>query len=327
MAKARILLVEDSKEHARSTKTFLERSGYKVIWAEDGLTAFKIAKTEKIDLILLDRVLPDIEGNEICRWLKLNQDTRGIPIIMLTVKNSTADKVTGLEAGADDYLPKPYDEIELNARIYACLRTKALQDELRQKNRQLEEMLTRVETLAITDPLTGLFNRRRFESILTLEFKKAQRYQTPLSCMMIDIDHFKEINDTYGHKVGDSILKEIGNIIQKAIREVDTVSRWGGEEFAVLVPNTSRENAIQPATRILTGVSRHAFADIGGKRITVSIGIADITDPAITDEEKLVHAADLAMYEAKRKGRNRIEWTWDSSELARAGAASGKPEK
>lgn len=324
MAKARILLVEDSKGQAQSTKTFLEKNGYSVIWAEDGLSAFKIAKTEKIDLILLDRVLPDIEGNEVCRWLKLNQDTKGIPIIMLTVKDSTTDKVTGLEAGADDYLPKPYDEVELNARIYACLRTKALQDELRQKNRQLEEMLTRVETLAITDPLTGLFNRRRFESILTLEFKKASRYQTPLSCMMIDIDHFKSINDTFGHRTGDVILKEIANIIQKNIRDVDTASRWGGEEFAVLIPNTTKENAIQPANRILKAVSKHSFPDIGGKNITVSIGIADLMDPAITDEERLVHAADLAMYEAKRKGRNRVEYTWDSAELSRG---MGRPKK
>lgn len=324
MAKARILLVEDSKGQAQSTKAFLEKNGYSVVWVEDGLTAFKIAKTEKIDLILLDRVLPDIEGNEVCRWLKLNQDTRGIPIIMLTVKDTTTDKVTGLEAGADDYLPKPYDEVELNARIYACLRTKALQDELRQKNRQLEEMLTRVETLAITDPLTGLFNRRRFESILTLEFKKASRYQTPLSCMMIDIDHFKSINDAYGHRAGDIILKEIANIIQRNIRDVDTASRWGGEEFAVLIPNTTKENSIQPANRILKAVSKHSFPDIAGRNVTVSIGIADLMDPAITDEERLVHAADLAMYEAKRKGRNRVEWTWDSAELTRGEAFTPK---
>lgn len=315
MAKAKILLVEDSKGQAEATKSFLEKKGYEVTWAEDGLTAFKIAKSQKVDIILLDRVLPDIDGNEICRWLKLNQDTKGIPIIMLTVKDSVSDKVNGLEAGADDYLPKPYDEVELNARIYSCLRTKALQDELRQKNKQLEEMLTRVETLAITDPLTGLFNRRRFESILSLEFKKATRYQAPLSCMMIDIDYFKEVNDAYGHRTGDMILKEIAGIIHKNIREVDTAARWGGEEFAVLIPNTTKEDAFQPANRILKTVSKHSFPDIGGRHVTVSIGIADIMDPAITNEEKLVHAADLAMYAAKRKGRNKIETTWDSSEL------------
>jgi diguanylate cyclase (GGDEF)-like protein len=307
MAKAKILLVEDSETQAKTTKSFLEKSGYDVVWAENGMAAFKLAKTKQVDLVLLDRVLPDMDGNEVCRWLKLDQDTRVIPIIMLTVRDSTTDKVTGLESGADDYLPKPYNEVELNARIYAALRTKTLQDELRRKNRQLEDMLTRVETLAITDPLTGLFNRRRFETILELEFKKTLRYQTPLSCLMIDIDHFKSVNDTFGHQAGDVVLKEVALLIQRNIREVDTAARWGGEEFAVLVPTINRENASAPANRILKAVGNHKFPDITDLSITVSIGIAGIPNPQIDTGQKLVHAADLAMYEAKKKGRNRIE--------------------
>ena len=317
MPKAKILLVEDSRGQAKTTKAFLEKNGFQVIWVEDGMAAFKIAKSSRIDVILLDRVLPDIDGNEVCRWLKLDQDTKGIPIIMLTVKNTTADKVTGLEAGADDYLPKPYDTGELNARIYACLRTKSLQDDLKQKNRQLEDMLTRVETLAVTDSLTGLFNRRRFETILSLEFKKASRYLAPLSCMMIDIDHFKTINDAYGHRIGDAILKETAQIILKSIREVDAAARWGGEEFIILIPNTSKENARTPAQRILNSVASNAFPELGNQRITVSIGIADIMDPLIDTEDKLVNAADLAMYEAKRNGRNRIEIGPEGTETAR----------
>ncbi len=320
MPKAKILLVEDSKGQAKTTKAFLEKNGYEVVWVEDGMAAFKLAKSSHVDVILLDRVLPDIDGNEVCRWLKLDQDTKSVPIIMLTVKNTTADKVTGLEAGADDYLPKPYDTGELNARIYACLRTKALQDDLQKKNRQLEDMLTRVETLAVTDSLTGLFNRRRFETILGLEFKKASRYRSPLSCMMIDIDHFKTINDEYGHRIGDVILKETAQIIMKSIREVDTAARWGGEEFSVLIPNTSKENAGTPAMRILQSVANNAFPEIGDRRITVSIGIADALDPLIDTEDKLVNAADLAMYEAKRKGRNRIE-------VSPAGTDTGQEKK
>jgi len=271
------------------------------------MAAFKMAKTASVDLVLMDRVLPDMDGNEVCRWLKLDQDTKVIPIIMLTVRDSAADKVTGLESGADDYLPKPYNDIELNARIYAALRTKTLQDELRRKNKQLEDMLTRVETLAITDPLTGLFNRRRFETILELEFKKTHRYQTPLSCLMIDIDHFKTVNDSFGHHVGDAVLRDVALLIQRGIREVDTAARWGGEEFTVLMPTITKENAVQPATRILNSVAGYAFPEVSGRSITISIGIADVPNKEIDAGAKLVHAADLAMYDAKKNGRNRIE--------------------
>ncbi len=323
MPKAKVLLVEDSKGQAKTTKAFLEKNGFEVTWVEDGMAAFKIAKSSHMDVILLDRVLPDIDGNEVCRWLKLDQDTKGIPIIMLTVKSTTADKVTGLEAGADDYLPKPYDTGELNARIYACLRTKSLQDDLKKKNRQLEDMLTRVETLAVTDSLTGLFNRRRFETILSIEFKKASRYRSPLSCMMIDIDHFKMINDKYGHRIGDVILKETAQLILKSIREVDTAARWGGEEFSVLIPNTSKENAQTPAMRILKSVANNVFSEISDQHITVSIGIADALDPLIDTEDKLVNAADLAMYEAKRNGRNRIEVSPEGSDTDREKKKAG----
>ncbi len=307
MAKATILLVEDNKMQSSIVTEFLEKNGYAVMVAEDGMSAFKAAKTDRPDIILLDRILPDIEGSDVCRWLKLDQSTRGIPIIMLTEKVSIADKVDGLEAGADDYLPKPFDENELNARIYAQLRTKSKQDELKQKNQQLEDMLTRVETLAVSDSLTGLFNRRRFEFVLTNEFKRAARYKSPLSCLMIDIDHFKKVNDTIGHQAGDTLLREVAQIIQKCIRDVDTIARWGGEEFVVLSPNTPTEHAKLAAARILKAVSQHTFAGFEGEKVTVSIGIAGLPDPAIDNQEKLINAADLAMYEAKKNGRNRVE--------------------
>lgn len=307
MPKAKILLVEDEKAQATITKDFLEQYGYDVLWVADGTSAMKAAKTRSIDVILMDLILPDINGNEICRWLKSDQDTRGIPIIMITVKGATIDKVKGLEAGADDYLQKPYNEVELNARIYACLRTKALQDELRRKNRQLEDMLSRVENLAIVDSLTGLYNRRRFEAILEKDFSRADRYQSPLACLMIDIDHFKSINDTFGHRVGDVVLKETARIIRESIREVDTAARWGGEEFIALIPETSKESALIPARRILNAVANYIFSEIRDRKITVSIGVAGLPDSAIESGEKLIHASDVAMYQAKKNGRNRIE--------------------
>jgi diguanylate cyclase (GGDEF)-like protein len=157
------------------------------------------------------------------------------------------------------------------------------------------------------DSLTGLYNRRRFEVILESEFKRAARYQNPLSCLMIDIDHFKNVNDSFGHQGGDTVLREIAQLIQTTIREVDTPARWGGEEFVVLSPNTPKENAVLAAARILNAVTHHAFSGVKGGKITISIGVAGVPDPSIDSKEKLVHAADLAMYEAKKKGRNRVE--------------------
>jgi two-component system cell cycle response regulator len=306
MAKAKILLVEDDKLQAKVAKDYLETSGYEVVWVDNGKSAIKTAKTQKVDIILLDLVLPDLNGNEVARWLKLNEDTRSIPIIILTVKSSTKEKVTGLEAGADDYLPKPYNEIELNARIYACLRTKALQDELREKNRQLEEVLLKVENLAITDPLTELFNRRQFEFTIEKEFSRTMRYNSHTSCLMIDIDHFKNINDEYGHHAGDIALKEIAKLIKSCVRETDTVARWGGEEFIILLPETKKENALKIASKILKVISDYKFSDIPSQ-ITVSIGIASIPEPSTNTAGKLIHASDSALYEAKAHGRNRIE--------------------
>jgi two-component system cell cycle response regulator len=306
MAKAKILLVEDDKLQAEVAKDYLEANGYEIIWVENGKSAIKMAKTQPVELILLDLVLPDLDGNEVCRWLKLNEDTKGIPIIILTVKSSTMEKVTGLEAGADDYLPKPYNEIELNARIYACLRTKALQDELRQKNRQLEEVLLKVETLAITDPLTELFNRRHFSAAIEKEFNRTVRFQSPTSCLMIDIDYFKKINTEYGHATGDMVLKELAKLIKSCARETDTVARLGGDEFIVLLPETKKEEALQTAKRILEAISHHQFSNIS-RQITVSIGTASVPEASIDTAEKLIRASDFALYEAKAKGRNRIE--------------------
>ena len=300
-----ILLVEDDKLQGKTTKGYLESSGYKVIWVEDGKSAIRTVKTRDIDLVVLDFILPDMNGNEVCRWLKLNQDTKGIPIIMLTAQSSTTDKVASLTAGADDHLTKPYHEPELSARVYACMRTKALQDELRTKNRQLEEVLSKVEVLAITDPLTQLFNRRHFESVAETEFASTARYKTPASCLMIDVDHFKSVNDEYGHRAGDTVLKELSHIIKNCLRKVDTVARWGGEEFVALLPQTKKEDALRAASRILQAIANYKFTDIA-QQVTVSIGIASIPDPAFDTAEKLVDASDSAMYEAKEKGRNQI---------------------
>jgi len=304
---ARILVVEDSEQQAESVRSAIEKAGYEFILAGDGKSAIKAAVSGKADLILMDLVLPDMSGVEVCRWLKVNQSTRLIPILMLSSKGEVTDKVTGIEAGADDYLPKPYSDMELTARIYALLRTKALQDELSDKNTQLERLLARVETLAITDPLTGLYNRRYTETFIDKEIKASFRYESPLACLMIDIDSFKSVNDDFGHKVGDEVLKDVAGMITDAIREVDTAGRWGGEEFVVFLPRCTKEDANLSATRILKSVSEHSFPSLEGRHITVSIGISGVPDPAIENADNLLDAADRAMYKAKKNGRNRIE--------------------
>lgn len=304
MAKAKVLLVEDDPVQASATKEILLKVGYDVVWAEDGINAIKEVKKEKPDIILLDLVLPGMDGYEVCRWLKLEETTKGIPVIMLTVKKELADKISGLQIGADDFLPKPYNELELNARIYASLRTKALQDELRMKNRQLEELLHKVNYMAITDALTGLFNRRRFHDVLISEYERAKRYNTPFSLVMVDIDHFKRVNDTFGHSVGDGVLKEVSAILKRSIREIDTASRYGGEEFILILPNTVKGNALVVAERMRMSIEQHTFHEID-RNITVSIGISGMPDEKAESDEKLVRCADFALYRAKQLGRNR----------------------
>jgi diguanylate cyclase (GGDEF)-like protein len=306
MEKTKILFVEDDKLQAKITREYLEKNGHQIIHVENGTSAIKVAKSEPIDLIILDLVLPDMDGNDVCRWLKMNEDTKGIPIIVLTAKGSTADKVTGLKAGADDYLAKPYNDVELNARIYASLRTKALRDELKIKNMQLQELLAKVEALAITDPLTEISNRRHFWNVLETEFNRSIRFKRPISCLMIDVDHFKKINDQYGHRVGDIVLKEIARIFTNCLRKVDVVARWGGEEFVVMLPETDQTNATNAATRMLLAISEHQFPEIQ-TGITVSIGIASTPASSLDTAEKLIEASDVALYDAKSKGRNRVE--------------------
>ncbi|HEY4485830.1 MAG TPA: diguanylate cyclase, partial [Nitrospiria bacterium] len=238
MAKGKILLIEDNPLQAKQTRALVESAGYTVIVAETGGTGFKLTRTELPDLVLLDVVLPDFTGDQICQWIKKEEVTRAIPVIMLTAKASLEDRVAGLEVGADDYLPKPFDDKELLARIQACLRSKVMRDELRGRNDQLETLLKDVEQKASTDAVTGLHTRRHFNELLDKEYSRAVRYSEPITCLMIDIDHFKEINDTLGHPVGDLVLAEIGMILKQSVRLIEVAARYGGEEFVMLLPKT-----------------------------------------------------------------------------------------
>jgi two-component system, cell cycle response regulator len=305
--KARLLFVEDSPSQGSQTKLDLEQLGYEVRWVKSGIEALKWARQDPPDLIVLDVVMEDLDGFAVCRWLKLHTATRDIPIIMLTVRAEIDDKVHGLQVGADDYLPKPFSKRELEARIFAALRNKTTQTELVERNRQLESMLHHVESLAITDPLTGIFNRRRFADVLRREVAVTRRYKNCLSLLMIDLDHFKTVNDRFGHDAGDEVLRAVAAALTSGLREVDLAARYGGEEFAIVMPQTSKANALIVAQRIAGQIAflEHSFQ---GETImlTASMGIADIADLKVVDAENLVKAADIALYEAKRAGRNKI---------------------
>jgi two-component system, cell cycle response regulator len=305
--KASLLLIDDSEVQSTQIAVSLERLGYSVRRATSGAEGLRLAREKTPDLVLLDVVMPDIDGFAVCRWLKVNADTRDVPVIMLTERNAVADRIAGLNIGADDYLPKPFDDQELEARIFAALRVKATHTDLKTRNQQLEAMLHSVEALAITDALTGLFNRRRFADVLKREFAVTRRYRNTLSCLLVDLDHFKQINDRFGHDAGDQVLKEVARRIVGSLREVDLAARYGGEEFAVLLPHTSKADARIVAERLLANLRRQEFT-FGSElvRVTASIGVAGNSDVASGQPEDLVKAADLALYEAKNGGRNAV---------------------
>lgn len=303
----RILLIEDNRPQAELAIDYLRKDGYEVVWAADGKSAIKKAATESFDLVLLDIILPDMHGNKICRWLKQNRETSSIPIIILSAMDTPEDMVSGFDAGADDYLNKPFHHLELAARIEFCLSTRRLQGELEAKNVQLQRLLKKVRKLAITDSLTSLYNRRYFETVLEKEFRKVVRYEFPMALIMMDIDHFKQVNDRFGHPAGDAVLISISDILIKALRDVDVVARWGGEEFVALMPQTNKDQSLRVAERIRKAVQDCHFPEIKDDRVTISLGVVSSADTRMESTGEILSLADRTLYEAKKAGRNRVK--------------------
>jgi len=305
----RILVVDDSKAQLDWVQQALVREGFDVRTATDGKEAIRKVRTEAPDLVLLDMVLPDMDGLEVLRIVKARSDEHFIPVIILSVKADLDSKVAGLRIGADDFLAKPFAEAELLARCAAMLRIKRLQDELRVTQKKLEEQ-------SITDALTGLRNRRFFDERLHEEFGRAQRYSDPVSLIMLDLDHFKRVNDRHGHQTGDLVLRESAELIRASLRDPDIPARYGGEEFAVILPKTHVQGALAVAERVWRAIGnkvfRHSVERVGETspavelRVTVSIGVAFFPSKDIASAELLVKYADEALYQAKRSGRNSI---------------------
>ncbi len=296
----RVLVVDDDDDGLYILKLLLSKMKYDVHTAKDGEEALQKAEALVPDIILLDVMMPKLNGFEVCKRVKATPEGMYIPIILLTAKSELMSKIEGLDCGADEYLTKPYDMSELTARIRSMLRIKQLNDSLRNANKQLEE-------LSVTDELTRLYNRRYLNRKLEDEFRRAVRYKRPLSCLMFDADHFKSVNDTYGHNFGDIVLKDIAKIILDTARLVDICGRFGGEEFLAILPDTTTVDARIVGERIRKKVEDYEFKDEHHSiRKTISVGIASLPNEPIKDEFQLLEWADKALYEAKMTGRNKV---------------------
>jgi two-component system cell cycle response regulator len=303
----RILVVDDHPDNVEIIDARLSSRGYEIETANNGQEALDKVYANPPHLILCDVMMPLIDGYEVSRRIKSDEALPFIPIILVTARDSTQDKVEGLEAGADDYLTKPINFPELEARVRSMLRIKRLQDELDQKNRELEVANKRLRKLSITDGLTELFNHRHVHQLLHEEFERSMRTAEPVAVAMLDLDRFKQVNDTYGHPTGDVILYETARIIRETAREIDMVGRYGGEEFIAILPNTSVEEAARFAERVRQAVESHEYRDEANQiHMTVSSGVASFPGLDVDSPELLLKRADEALYVAKESGRNRV---------------------
>lgn len=304
----RILVVDDNPDNLEIISVRLSSRGFHIETATNGQEALDRVHQDAPHLILLDVMMPLLDGYEVSRRIKNDENLPYIPIILVTARDSTQDKVEGLDAGADDYLTKPINFPELEARVRSMLRIKRLQDELDQKNRELEVANKRLRKLSITDGLTELFNHRHVHELLHEEFERTKRSGEPMAVVMMDLDRFKQVNDTYGHPTGDVILYETAQILKETAREIDMVGRYGGEEFIIILPGADEEAAEQFAERVRTRVEEHVFRDEENEvTMTMSGGAASFPSAEDFDNpDMLIKRADEALYHAKESGRNRI---------------------
>ena len=298
--RARILIVDDHEDNVELLRARLEARGYETVTAENGEQALQRVAEAPPDLVLLDVMMPGVDGIEVARRIKANKELPFIPIIMQTALDSTEQTVEGLDAGADDYITKPINFAVLEARVRTQLRVKALVEQVQQ---QADELLH----VSRTDGLTGLDNRRRLEELLEEAFAHARRLSEPFAVLMCDLDKFKSVNDTHGHQAGDAVLKELADVLRSQAREIDRIGRYGGEEFMLLLPGTTLDAAARFAERVRRAVEAHTFTIPDGTlRRTLSAGAAAWPHPRLATCDALVKAADDALYVAKETGRNRV---------------------
>lgn len=305
---SKVLIVDDVALNRKLQKAYLDAVGYDVILAEDGVDALKKVSEEPPDLVLLDVVMPKMDGFQVCQRLKTDERTRFIPVILVTALNEISDKIKGIEAGADDFISKPFNKLELLARVKSLLRIKHLHDKLERKIKELEITQKKLYQLAITDGLTGLYNYRFFNEQLAHEIMRAKRHDLKVSVVMLDIDFFKSFNDTHGHPAGDQVLKTIGRLLNENIRKIDVAARYGGEEFALILIETNKNAAAFVSNKLKDLVENYPFFNKESQpngTLTISMGVATYPDDS-EEPQKLVDLADSRLYKAKELGRNRV---------------------
>jgi diguanylate cyclase (GGDEF)-like protein len=301
-----ILVADDEPVNLALIRRRLEWEDYRVETAEDGGQAVEAAKRVLPDLIILDVMMPVLDGLGACRLLKEDPSTRDIPVIFLSALDDTDTKVNGLSLGANDYISKPFRVEELLARVAVSIRLKRERDLLQESAEELRRRAEAASEMSMTDALTGLLNRYGLQRALQRELSEARRYARPLSCLLLDVDFFKAVNDTHGHAAGDAALVQAARVLTESVRGSDVVCRYGGEEFLVLAPETDARGALSLAEKIRLAVAARLFGD-GGRAfpLTLSAGVAELR-PGESGND-MIARADLALYQAKQRGRDRSE--------------------
>jgi two-component system cell cycle response regulator len=307
----RILIADDDPVSLRMMQRTLEKSGYQVITVDNGRrAAAELAKPDAPRLALIDWMMPELDGPGVCREVRNKPRNSYVYIMLLTSRQSTEDVVNGLEAGADDYLTKPCHPAELQARLHTGQRILELEDKLVIAREEMRFKATH-------DSLTSLWDRGSIFALLKNELSRSVREKTPVSVMICDIDHFKQVNDVHGHLVGDEILQELSNRLQELVRPYDGVGRYGGEEFLIVLGGCNAEALKKRAEEVRSGIGRTPFLTNGGP-ITVTASIGAITIEGWSNSmpvEPYLREADAALYRAKADGRNRVAYVDQMVEL------------
>ena len=300
---SRVLVIDDSKKFRELITNALAEAELfdDYCTANGGLEGFKFLTENRVDLIICDLVMPQVDGLKFLQLVNAIPELSNIPVIILTVNNDRNAKLKGLEQGACDYLTKPFDAAELVARVNIHLKIKKLQDELKAANDHFKQ-------LSNIDPLTNLYNRRFFTEIIEIELQRSSRFQSYVSLLVVDIDHFKKVNDIYGHQAGDKVLVAVAEKLREGLRTYDIASRYGGEEFVIVLPGTPLARGMEVAERLRKAVQALTFElPLDRVSVTVSIGLAAFPTAHVDCFNALFTRADEALYRAKQNGRNRVE--------------------